>query len=386
MKNNIQIETLSQVHVGSGVFLHKDNDFIVVKESDGSNIYVIDPNKLGTIIGTDQVTIDNWVACVEKGNSEDFIRTRTTGHQPKDFALRRITNFADFANTNGTLKECLHDGFGRPYIPGSSIKGAIRSALVASLARKKGSGIVEKELKRVFQEIDRRRRDRQLSDFEKKFMGPNPNTDLFRFLIVGDALFEKGSEIAVKQINLNVRNTEKLKDFSKRQVVEAIAGEERSSFSLKIDKQRYETAIKANHKDMEGLPQFPSELDSIKALFALINEHTKQLVEKEIEVWEEIYADYIGQEDYISNMKEMLRSINTCTENSCVLRLGQAIGWRFITGAWTEDLDETLFCDKIIPLARPQNYKYKEYDFPKSRRIDDESFLFGFVKLTLKEL
>lgn len=99
MKNNIKIQTLSQVHVGSGVFLQKDNDFIVVDGPDGSDIFVIDPNKLGQIIGTDQATIDNWVSCVERGNSADFIKTRTAGHSPKEYAKRRITNFANFNNT-----------------------------------------------------------------------------------------------------------------------------------------------------------------------------------------------------------------------------------------------------------------------------------------------
>jgi CRISPR type III-A-associated RAMP protein Csm5 len=34
-----------------------------------------------------------------------------------------------------TLKECIHSGLGVPYIPGSSIKGAIRTAIVATLAQ-----------------------------------------------------------------------------------------------------------------------------------------------------------------------------------------------------------------------------------------------------------
>jgi hypothetical protein len=62
--------------------------------------------------------------------------------------------------------------------------------------------------------------------------------------------------------------------------------------------------------------------------------------------------------------------------------LGQAIGWRFITGAWTETLDEDIFYREIVPMARFKNERYSNYVFPKSRRIDDESYVFGFLKLT----
>ena len=386
MKNNIKAKTLSQVHVGSGVFLQKGNDFIVVNQGNESDIYVIDPNKLGTIIGTDQATIDEWVIRIESGTAADFIQMRTKGHQPNEYAKRRITNFANFDNIQGTLKECLHDGMGRPYIPGSSIKGAIRTAVVAALARNKGNEYLSKKFTKIFQEENRRRQDKMLSDFEKAFMGNNPNSDLFRFITVGDAFFDKSSEIAVKQINLNIRERNSLVDNRMQQVVEAIGPDESTSFSMKIDKERFEFVKNARHKDLEGLPALPQELTNIPHLFALINQHTKQLVEEEIRIWSEDFGDFHGQSGYIENLEDILNSINSCNPNQCVLRLGQAIGWRFITGAWTECLDEDFFYDNIVPKARPRNaQRYSDYVFPKSRRIDDESFVFGFLKLTFEE-
>lgn len=386
MKNNIKVQTLSQVHVGSGVFLQKGNDFIVVDRGEESDIYVIDPNKLGNIIGTDQATIDEWVVRIESGTAADFIQLRTKGHQPKEYAKRKITNFANFDNIQGTLKECLHDGMGRPYIPGSSIKGAIRTAVVAALARNKGNDYLSQKFTKIFQEENKRKQDKMLSDFEKAFMGNNPNSDLFRFITVGDAFFEMSSEVAVKQINLNIREIDSLVDKKMQQVVEAIGSDEKASFSLKIDKERFELVKNAQHKDLAGLPALPQELKDIPHLFALINQHTKQLVEDEIRIWSEDYGDFKGQSGYVENMEEILDSINSCKANQCVLRLGQAIGWRFITGAWTESLDEDFFYDNIVPKARPRNeQKYSDYVFPKSRRIDDESYVFGFLKLTFEE-
>lgn len=382
MKNNIQIETLSQVHIGSGVFLQKGNDFIVVNTPEGSFIYVIDPNKLGLIIGTERESIDTWVTKIERGEADSFIKLRTAGHRPEEFAKRRITNFANFDNTQGTLKECLHDGMGRPYIPGSSIKGAIRTAVMAEYARRKGKERLATEMTPIFQERNPRRLTRWLDLVEKNILGKNPNVDLFRFVKVGDAFFDKYTEMSVKQINLNIRYKTELIDKSKQQVVEAISPEKESSFSLKLDRDYYNTVRNARHRDLADLPELPEELSDVMALFTLINGHTRNLVEDEIEFWNKEISDHTGQELYVETLEDILKAITSCSPNQCVLRLGQAIGWRFITGAWTEILDEDIFYSQIVPLARHRNDKYTNYDFPKSRRIDDESFVYGFIKLT----
>lgn len=385
MKNNIKVKTLSQIHVGSGAMLQKGNDFIVRKNDGDSYIYVIDPNKLGMILGTDQATIDEWVVHIERGTADDFIQNRTAGCTPREYAKRRITNFANFDNTQGTLKECIHDGMGRPYIPGSSLKGAIRTAVMASLARKKGKEALTEQFNKIFDERDFRKQERLLSNIEKRLFGDNPNSDLFRFLTVSDAFFDNGSEIAVKQINLNIRKKDSLKDTRMQQIVEAIGPDEGSSFSLKVDKERYEKVRNAHHPDLERLPFLPQEMSDIPHLFELINQHTKKLVEEEIRMWGEDYSNFRGQKGYLENLEDILEAINSCKANECILRLGQAIGWRFITGAWTEEMDEDLFYERIVPKARPGNdRKYSNYVFPKSRRIDDESYVFGFLKLTLQ--
>ena len=385
MKNNIKIKTLSQIHVGSGVMLQKGNDFIVTYDAGNSDIYVIDPNKLGMILGTDRATIDEWVVHIEGGTANDFIQNRIAGHTPKEYAKRRITNYANFDNTQGTLKECIHDGMGRPYIPGSSLKGAIRTAVMASLARKKGKDTLTEQFKKIFAERDSRRQDRLLSNIEKKYFGDNPNSDLFRFLTVSDAFFEQDSEIAVKQINLNIREKDSLKDTRMQQIVEAIGPDEESSFSLKIDKERYEKVSSAHHPDLERLPRLPQEMSDIPHLFELINRHTKKLVDDELRIWSEDYSNYRGQQGYLESLEDILNAIESCKANECVLRLGQAIGWRFVTGAWTEEMDEDLFYSRIVPKARPgNNRKYSDYVFPKSRRIDDEAYVFGFLKLTFQ--
>lgn len=357
--NNIEIKTLSQVHIGNGNFLQVDNDFIVEGKGEDSSIVVFNINKLAKIIGTDAQSIQQWTDSIMSGDSYSFIRERIYNHPYQDYAKRCITNYASFQKTNGMLKECIHDGMGRPYIPGSSIKGAIRTAVFATMAK-------DEIVDALSNEHDKKERKRIMSGMERRLLGNSPESDIFRYFSTGDAYFDKGVEIAVKQVNLNTKKKGIQIDYSKQQVVEAISSDQTSSFRINANSTFYHQL----------------GLRDLLDLFTLIREHTQHLVEEEIEYWD---GDSESSEGYVYSMNEILDEINSCESNECVLRIGQASGWRFITGAWLEALGKKTFKEEIAPLCRYNNNTlYQQYDFPKSRRMDDESYLFGFVKLTIR--
>lgn len=384
MKNNIKITNLTQIHIGSGETLQLNTDFIVVPTADGkdSDIFVIDPDRVGELIGDNQKVFQQWTASIDNGDTNSFFKLFLKGHNIKEYSKRRITNFAGFKSTM-TLKECIHDGMGRPYIPGSSLKGAIRTAIITFLADRMPQSAKEDMISTLKKNGRIEYHDivgKRYNSAEDVLLGSTPNDSLTRFIRVGDAFYEKGTEIAVNQISLNETHKPSLIDKSKIQAVEAIGADETSSFSLAIDKQKYENVYANRERDSRELgdmKHLPDELSTIASLFKVINDHTKKLVETDIAYWESKTKQ--GAEDYLDSMKEILNSVNSCKEGECVMRVGQATGWRFITGAWTEDLDG--FYKYVVPLSRPNNYKYEEYDFPKSRRIDSDSYLFGFVKL-----
>ncbi len=355
----IQIKTLTQVHIGNGSFLQQGNDFVVNSEGDNSDVYILSIDKLGKLIGDDATSVALWMKSIEKGDSASFLKKYIQGHPYGDYAKRRITNYTKFSSQSLTLKECIHDGMGRPYIPGSSIKGSIRTAILANLA----GNIIQTAISECNTLEERKK---TIAGMEKRLLGRTADTDVFRFLCTGDAFFQKGSEIAVKQINLNITGNDRLKDFSKSQIVEAIGTDEVSSFRLNIQERFFEfTKIKGE-----------------QGLFEVINNHTRKLVEEEIDYWDG-YAEDV--KDYVASMEDILNEIDKCRPDECVLRIGQGSGWRFITGAWLEAVDRDFFRNEIVPLCRPKNNQYyRHYDFPKTRRIDDESYVFGFVKLKIK--
>lgn len=384
MKNNIKITNLSQIHIGSGVTLHKDTDFIVKKNGQDSDIYVIDPDKVGGIIGTDQRVLDQWIASIEKGNTNSFFDLFLKGAKPADYSKRRITNFAG-DRSGMTLQECMHDGMGRPYIPGSSLKGAMRTAIIAFLADKMPEALKERMVDSFTQKGGKYVDEYGVKhrSAEDVFLGDTPNESIMRFIRVGDAFYHKGSEIAITEVSLNQRPSKNnLIDNKNQQPVEAIESEAESSFSLAIDADRFKDVYARRNfdKELKGMKNLSEEFSTIPSLLHLINEHTKRLVEDEIDYWENL-PDYTGAEDYIESMREISDVVNACKAGQCVLRVGQASGWRFMTGAWTESLRN--FETKVVPASRPKNRNYEQFDFPKSRRIDDQSYLFGFLKLQI---
>jgi len=374
--NKIQIQTLTPVHIGSGNMLQNNTDFVVQRSGDDQFIYIVDDRKILDLIGEEH--LDHWVASIEKKESTvELVKRFAPKASIRDYTAERITCFAN-VGPNDTLKEIIHDGRGKPYIPGSSIKGAIRTAVLAEMIAAYADEDRIEEIAEKVVTVHKGKKIVSATEVEKDLFGKDPNSDIFRFVRVGDAYFEDDCMIASRMINLNIRNNrESLLDKDKAQLIEAIGLKEKSIFEMKIDTEYYYFA----KRKYPQLGKLPENLQSLTALFASINNHTKKLVESEITYWQDIHKD--GSEDYIESMEIILDEINGINgSDSCVLRVGHASGWRFITGAWSEYLDNF---DDVVNAARPNNQKYSEYDFPKTRRIDEDSDVYGFVKLKIIE-
>lgn len=356
--SKIQITTLTPVHIGSGNFLQYNTEFVRTATSTEQFLRVIDDRKILELIGEEH--LNDWLLSIERKESiKDLVKRYAPQSKVADYSKRRMALFSDVKETD-TLKECIHNGFGVPYIPGSSIKGAIRTAVLASKVEQVNE--LSHKIKDKFGKI-------KASSVEKELFGKEPNSDVFRFLHVGDAYFEKNAEIALRLVmRLNITGNKETLVPSVRdckpQLVEAIGTEEKASFQMKL------------------MQNFKME-SSIPDLFQLVNVHTRGLVKEEMHIWQE-YGNRTGADEYIEKMNIILNVIKGCESDECVLRIGHASGWRFITGAWTENLPN--FETDVVNAARPGNYsKYSNYDFPKSRRADSDGDLLGFVKLKIVE-
>lgn len=367
-RHTIKLETLTPVHIGSGAFLQNNVEFV----KDYKDIYIIDPKKVLEIIGIDK--LDYWVGAIERGDDVTQVISRLGKKSTPDKYAKRSLKLYDNVDLEArtTLKECMHDGRGIAYIPGSSIKGAIRTAVLASLAMDKNNELSYK--------INLNNKLFACSNVESELFGKTPFENIFRFLQVGDAYFDRDCEISLNEVNLNIKETESLIDTTKSQLIEAIAKEKKSTLSIKL------ASKYARHCAGTGkVKSLPKSIDTIENLFDTINRHTQRLIEEEIEYWDTVSESHTGANNYIENLKTLLETVNGCIQGKqCVLRVGHASGWRFTTGAWTEKLP--IFKNKIVPMSRPKNDNYEQYDFPKTRRIGEGSNnILGFVKLTIAE-
>ena len=380
--SKIKIEALTAVHIGSGENLQYGTDFVVGKTNDDNVVSIIDPRKVLDLIGVDNV--QQWVSAIErKESTSQVVRRYAPNARLEDYSKRIIMEWSAAKETD-TLKEQIHDGQGRPYIPGSSIKGAIRTAILASLS----GNIKDAEAK-----IDKTKRDRygnpipngrgqiqykaDAKQVEEELFGNDPNKDVFRFLQVGDAYFGELKEVAVRMVNINERERHSFWDTSKPQLIEAISPDDKTEFQLRLNIDGYNFSQKA-------VKELPMCMSSIPELFKTINAHSVKLLKEELDYWEERKS--LDDSDKVSLYMEKINDILAIAQNcvigkECVLRVGHGSGWRFITGAWTEKLDN--FSSVVVPASRPKNFKYEQYDFPKTRRVDDECELLGFVKLTI---
>jgi len=129
MKNyTITLEVLTPVYIGNGREILK-KDF----ELRNGYAYVYDPIKLHSLFGRqyEEFLFDYWA------NLTDFIQgNRQRSGINKEKALRYKVKSGDSGiRKSDNINEFMKDPYGYPYIPGSSLKGALRTVMLAHIIR-----------------------------------------------------------------------------------------------------------------------------------------------------------------------------------------------------------------------------------------------------------
>jgi CRISPR-associated protein Csm5 len=165
---NVKLQTLSPVHIGDGNELRQGFDFMVR----GNATYRL-----------------NEDAILQAKESQ--VQPDRSGHYPTPGALLTETDYdrdeyfrytlrgaARSGKADARVKSFIKDVYDRPYIPGSSLKGALRTALAWT-----GWSEVNLKLERGMIGTSRSWAGQRL---ERKIFGPDPNHDLLRALHVSD--------------------------------------------------------------------------------------------------------------------------------------------------------------------------------------------------------
>lgn len=384
---SIQMETLTPVHIGSGEQLQGNFEYLYFQ--DEGVIGVIDANKVLEIIGTDTENINRWVESID--NQQNILEAIPELRQATsaDLSQRLIAIFDKAPNPEfNTIKEQTHLGQQQPTIPGSSLKGAIRTAILTKLIKDNSEFAGDfknlKNYKRRFEDssivTEYLARDKDKKG-KTKF---SANKDVLRFLRVGDFYFDKQTTV-VKNTVINLFRNGWGEKKQESAYWECIPQNAIALGSIQIPQDLIKRV-----QDKRYLTQkdFDFNLLEIKRLFKLINKHTLVLVDRELGFWED-QENPLAIGDYFSHLETLETTIKNCDENSCVIRVGASNGWEFMTGGWVNGTDayddfivEERTWNDLKKQLRKGNYS-NDTPFPKTRKMIEGGMPLGFVKLSL---
>ena len=404
---NLKIKILSPLYIGGGKEKDwvKGFDFIIKKQ----NLYVLNNKKLFSELR-------------KKNKFNEYIRLISDNDDQKikeffdKFNENEIESFSypiykNCDKTNKEIKSFIRSGLGQAYIPGSSIKGALRSILFNYFLRNN-----KNYYKQTF-------RSRENNKFEvkinkQKFVEAITNNSLelyinnkktsknyFVNLVFGDfeesimryiRVFDINSGVedllAIANVDLyNVKSSNNsIKSETKNVGITLECLDPRKAtqeLRLRIDIAEPLVKIINNKYGKDGIPKNKNYIfkndknETIYNLFNIINEYTYNHISKEINFFES-YKHQDGIEKEIIHVLKKFRDKTVNNKRSCILRMSYGSGFHGITGDWLFD-DYSI--DKITSEGRQSKALFNNIKTSKSRRIVNENCPLGFVEIILND-
>lgn len=207
--NQMEIEVISPVHIGTGERL-TGVEVIVAR----GELTVLDANKLTQWVSRDSSRADAFVQLMERGGQiRDFL---TRYHQdPSELAAYSIS--VKTIDTPKNIMPFIKASGNKPYLPGSSLRGSIRSAILRGLTsgKIKGTEKWRADLQEIAEPLTRKGQDASQELEAKVFVpkevprGKRPNFDLNRSWGISDSdLLTSGSLELVQVRTLSSANGE----------------------------------------------------------------------------------------------------------------------------------------------------------------------------------
>lgn len=211
----LKITTLSPVHIGSGRELLNEYDYVL----HGGKTWRINDAALLDAQPLDDPDLARRLASIPPAQlleEGDF--------QPGSPFFRYVIRGVTRATGEGAvLREQLKDVFDRPYLPGSSLKGALRTAMGWYAWEKLGMRLDSARLGR--------RREWAAQEYEREIFGRDPNHDLMRALQVSDSAALDSDRLMV----LNARVMNRSGSLGSPIELEALRPETEIETGLKLD-------------------------------------------------------------------------------------------------------------------------------------------------------
>ena len=254
------------------------------------------------------------------------------------------------------------------YIPGSSLKGVVRTAIFYDYLLKRGIDYIKEAIKFL-----NRQRRFTIDDYiiygvdHNGWLNRDIQKDPFKFLGIKDInMIENKLEIHEETI-YNIDN------FIPGNVIETIGeGDYSEEFEFEIRLNKY-LAKRYN----EDIISYFNEKELLRVLY----QYSKDIIDDEIEYYSLHKHPLFNTKEIIEKLKD-IQSQNSV--NSPVMRIGKGKGYKSNTVALAiKKLDRDYYLRNIKNIAKPYRYN-RDYEFPKTRKFVDISIspkLLGFTVL-----
>ncbi|MBC6415584.1 MAG: type III-A CRISPR-associated RAMP protein Csm5 [Bdellovibrionales bacterium] len=350
------LETYTPLHIGSGEELKEDVDFI----KENNSYFVVDIQKTLDSIQSEDRQLNKYF---DTAQLTDLLKI---SEERQGYTLNPLT-VNNSLNGKKDIREYLKDVFFKPILPGTSLKGGIRTALW-NLGLRKNNNLdyIGKKL-------------------EKEIFGSNPQKDIMRCLKVSDAYFEK-EHLALGDIRITNVSNNKIKwknlatkknidewELAKGIYPEVVKAESKAEFLFSWDEFLLNdiswTDINNNIKNSLG---------SYSKLKDFLNDYALRMIENEIQFFKTY--EYPLPIEFYEKLKSEIEKDKT---NTAWLRLSWGSVWTGMTGLTNELLNEPYMKD--IKQKINQRKKNKNIDYPKTRRLlvdkGNPQIPMGWVKL-----
>lgn len=362
----VKLRVLSPVHVGAGPDKSWQRGFDFVEK--GSDVFVFNRNDLVKYIDDLGLTND-YIRLLSDGNGmklDKFLKENVD--LPK--VAERVINYEGKPIGN-EIKPLIRDGLGKPYLPGSSLKGAMVSAIFHFLHKHVGperyNRFINKDL---------------LGDFDQSIM---------RFLRPTDVELGKTSLSHVSLFNLYADGSRWESDWKDGFQInlEHFETDASGEFRLTIANGLGEFFRKTEAQARRPLlPKYYNQTIKKDApgehLFEIINACSRDHLRREIDFFTEF--DQAEDTDLILAQLQKLEKMCSESPRKAVMRMSGSTGFHSITGDWRfKDHRSTVRNPDKDNMAWSQSERQKVPARYKSRKVlgRGEELLLGFVGLEI---
>lgn len=352
---NISLTALSPLHMGTGHTLTSVGEFITTN----SSVNIIDQQALNQLLenteGLRHLFLQHIVEKQENSNVFQFFRDKAIDKQIK-YTRSLPLHAENFNPESNNLLELHIDTGGGKYVPGSSIKGTLRSIFFA------GAILNDPTLKKKVTDIILASRT-DLFNIKKKVQ--ELENDLFHddmeHFKVRDSNLFSDEDICVevaKRVHLFGVSSEGLDTLR-----ECINIGAETSFELAVD---------PNFKN--PLLTFFNSENAIASMFALINDLITKYIQFESDVLSQ--SNHASAKSLITELKALQNQVKEGKNERAYLRFGKGKSFYFIVMLPFLDAEAR---NKVLELMKVEASSV--HIFPKTRLLNDANKMFGWVCL-----